>query len=96
MGMAAAFRIQAGLHAVGARGLIGLLRGYQRLISPLLVAVFGPQVGCRFSPSCSQYAVECLRLQPFFYALFLVLKRLGRCHPLCSGGFDPVPRPRLR
>ena len=86
----------AGLGALGRQGLIGLLRGYQRLVSPLLPAVFGPQAGCRFLPSCSQYAIECFQLHPFFYALGLTLKRLGRCHPWCAGGCDPVPRPRSR
>lgn len=86
----------AGFSAIGRRSLIGLLRGYQRLVSPLLLAVFGPQAGCRFSPSCSQYAIECFQLHPFFYASGLTLKRLGRCQPWCAGGPDPVPRPRSR
>lgn len=93
-GTAASPGVRASLRSVGVRSLVGLLRGYQRLVSPLLVAIFGPQAGCRFSPSCSQYAIECFQLHPFFRALLLTLKRLGRCQPFCPGGFDPVPRPR--
>ncbi len=46
---------------------------------------------CRFHPSCSQYAVEALQSHSSFYAVFLILKRISRCHPFGSSGWDPVP-----
>lgn len=71
--------------------VIVLIRSYQRCLSPLLIAFFGPQAGCRFVPTCSQYAIECFQSHPFFWAVWLTLKRIGRCHPYHPGGFDPVP-----
>ena len=46
---------------------------------------------CRFTPSCSVYAEEVLRKYPNFFGVKLILKRLGRCHPLGPFGHDPVP-----
>ncbi|WP_082936783.1 membrane protein insertion efficiency factor YidD [Pseudomonas citronellolis] len=68
-----------------ARVLVLLVRGYQLLISPLL----GPR--CRFQPSCSQYAIEALRTHGALKGSWLTLMRIGRCHPLHPGGYDPVP-----
>ncbi|MFC0268391.1 membrane protein insertion efficiency factor YidD [Kushneria aurantia] len=65
--------------------LIGLLRGYQLFISPLL----GPR--CRFWPSCSSYAIEAIQLHGPLRGGWLALRRILRCHPLCAGGVDPVP-----
>lgn len=62
-----------------------LIRAYQRVLSPLL----GPR--CRFYPSCSSYALGALQTHPTPRALWLILTRLGRCHPLHPGGHDPVP-----
>jgi len=62
-----------------------LIRLYQRALSPLL----GPR--CRYYPSCSQYALEALEEHGALRGLWLALKRIGRCHPLHPGGFDPVP-----
>ena len=62
-----------------------LIRLYQRAVSPLL----GPR--CRFYPSCSQYALEALEVHGMLRGSWLALKRIGRCHPLHAGGFDPVP-----
>jgi putative membrane protein insertion efficiency factor len=67
------------------RLLIGLIRAYQMLISPVL----GPR--CRFYPSCSQYAVEALLLHGVLRGGWLALRRLSRCHPWHPGGVDPVP-----
>jgi uncharacterized protein len=71
-----------------ARLLTFLIRGYQRFLSPLL----GPR--CRFYPSCSQYAVDALRLHGAARGSWLALRRVLRCHPLNPGGYDPVPGAR--
>ncbi len=63
-----------------------LIRLYQLTLSPLL----GPR--CRFYPSCSEYALEALRLHGSRRGLWLALRRLCRCHPWHAGGVDPVPR----
>jgi uncharacterized protein len=58
---------------------------YQKIISPWLPAA------CRFSPTCSHYAIEALKIHGFFRGSALTLWRVLRCHPFCRGGFDPVP-----
>lgn len=68
-----------------ARLLIVPIVGYQRFISPLIP----PR--CRFAPSCSQYAVEALRVHGAVRGLWLAVRRLARCHPFNPGGYDPVP-----
>jgi len=67
------------------RVLLFMIRAYQLLLSPLL----GQH--CRFTPSCSQYAAEAIRVHGAMRGSWLALKRIGRCHPFCAGGFDPVP-----
>jgi uncharacterized protein len=70
------------------------IRAYRAFISPLM-----PHV-CRFSPSCSVYALEALKLHGPVKGLWLSLKRLSRCHPITwlggSSGFDPVPLSKTR
>jgi len=67
------------------RILLALLAIYKRTLSPLLGA------RCRFHPSCSDYARGAVtRFGPWRGSL-LALWRIGRCQPLCTGGFDPVP-----
>jgi len=78
-----------------ARGLLGLLWLYRRTLSPVLPVVFGPASGCRFYPSCSQYAAEAVRTHGAVAGAWLAVRRLLKCHPLHPGGFDPVP-PSLR
>ena len=68
------------------RLLIALLRGYKFAISPLL----GPR--CRFTPSCSEYAMVAIARFGALRGGWLALRRIGRCHPLNPGGHDPVPR----
>lgn len=70
--------------------LISFIKLYQLLISPL----FPPS--CRFYPTCSQYAVEALRIHGFFRGSWLAIKRIGKCHPYCEGGFDPVPTKTIK
>jgi putative membrane protein insertion efficiency factor len=65
--------------------VIALLRGYQMLISPLL-----PPNTCRFSPSCSQYAIDAVSKYSVPGGLWRALKRVGRCHPFHPGGVDPA------
>jgi putative membrane protein insertion efficiency factor len=62
-----------------------LIRGYQRLLSPLLPP------SCRFYPSCSQYALEAVNRHGALKGTWLAARRLARCHPFNAGGFDPVP-----
>ena len=71
--------------------LLGLVWLYQRAVSPVLPAVFGPTCGCRFAPTCSHYAAEALRTHGALAGTWLALRRLLRCTPLHPGGFDPVP-----
>jgi putative membrane protein insertion efficiency factor len=59
--------------------LRGLIRAYQLLISPVLPP------SCRFTPTCSAYAMEAVR------GSWLAARRVCRCHPWNEGGYDPVP-----
>lgn len=61
------------------------IRFYQRVISPLTPPA------CRFTPTCSQYAVEALRKHGPVYGLWLTFRRICRCHPWGGSGYDPVP-----
>jgi len=65
--------------------LIALVRAYQYLLSPLL----GPR--CRYQPTCSEYAVQALREHGALRGGWLTVRRLSRCHPWGSSGYDPVP-----
>jgi len=67
------------------RGLAAVIRGYQIVISPALPP------SCRFTPSCSQYALEAVRRYGALKGSWLAARRLARCHPFHRGGFDPVP-----
>ncbi|MFC1829945.1 membrane protein insertion efficiency factor YidD [Thermodesulfobacteriota bacterium] len=62
-----------------------LIRAYQYILSPIL----GP--ACRFYPTCSDYAHQAILRYGIFAGLYLVVRRLLRCHPFNPGGFDPVP-----
>lgn len=64
---------------------------YRYFLSPVLHALAGPGYGCRYTPSCSQYFEEAVREQGLRGGL-LGLKRVLRCHPWGSSGFDPVPK----
>ena len=64
--------------------LIYLLRAYQVLISPLLPPA------CRFTPTCSDYAIEAVRQHGALRGFYMAVRRLLRCHPFHPGGYDPV------
>jgi uncharacterized protein len=68
-----------------------------RLVARFLILLYqstlGPWVGggCRFYPSCSNYALEAIQLHGALRGSWLTLKRLSKCHPFHPGGFDPPP-----
>lgn len=63
----------------------GAVRIYQLVVSPWLPP------SCRFSPTCSEYARQALIRHGILRGTWMSLRRLSRCHPFCSGGYDPVP-----
>jgi putative membrane protein insertion efficiency factor len=65
--------------------LVGIVRAYQWLVSPLLPP------SCRFYPSCSAYAVAALQRHGAAKGSWLAARRVARCHPFHPGGLDPVP-----
>jgi uncharacterized protein len=65
--------------------LIVAVRAYQAVFSPLLPPA------CRYYPSCSNYAIEAIERHGALRGSWLAVRRIGRCHPLRPGGFDPVP-----
>ncbi|MDA0311349.1 MAG: membrane protein insertion efficiency factor YidD [Gemmatimonadetes bacterium] len=67
------------------RILIGLVRGYQLAISSWTPAT------CRFSPTCSAYAIDAIRGHGAARGGWLALRRITRCHPWGGYGYDPVP-----
>jgi putative membrane protein insertion efficiency factor len=70
-----------------AEAMIAAIRVYQREISPRRAPC------CRFSPTCSAYAIQAIERHGAWRGGWLALRRLLRCHPLHSGGHDPVPVP---
>ncbi|MGV3762265.1 membrane protein insertion efficiency factor YidD [Parapedobacter sp.] len=62
-----------------------LVRAYQLLLSPMLGA------SCRYTPTCSQYAIEAIRKYGPFKGGWLAIRRIARCHPWGGHGHDPVP-----
>ena len=63
---------------------MGLIRFYQRFISPL------KRPSCRFYPTCSQYSLEAFQKYGFWKGLILTIRRVGKCHPFHKGGHDPL------
>ena len=71
--------------------LIGLIRGYQLLSAPVYSLFGGAVSGCRFTPTCSRYAMEALEKHGSARGSWLTLQRVCRCHPWGGWGYDPVP-----
>jgi uncharacterized protein len=68
-----------------AKLMIRLIKGYQRYISPAMVS------HCRFYPTCSEYSLQALQQYGVIKGMYLTLRRLLKCQPFHSGGYDPVP-----
>lgn len=65
--------------------LVGLIHVYRLFISPFFPAA------CRYTPTCSGYALEAIQKHGPFKGFWLALKRISRCHPWGGHGYDPVP-----
>lgn len=74
----------------------GLIRFYQRILSPVLHAIAGPSAGCRFSPTCSEYLLDAVEAHGPLAGSWLGIRRILRCHPWGGSGYDPVPPGRAR
>ena len=66
-------------------GMVFLIRCYQKYLSPL------KRSHCKFTPTCSQYAIEALQKHGLFKGSLLAVWRILRCNPFSFGGYDPVP-----
>lgn len=73
------------LSRIPAAAAVILITFYRNCISPM----FPPS--CRFTPTCSEYALEAIRTHGFLRGTLLALRRLSRCHPWGGSGYDPVP-----
>ncbi len=72
--------------------LIFAVRIYRLILSPAQTFLFGPTGGCRFTPTCSAYAMDALREHGAVAGTVLAAKRICRCHPWGGCGHDPVPK----
>lgn len=70
---------------------IAIIRFYRKFLSPLK-----SKPCCRFTPTCSAYALEAFQKRGFFVGIILTVARIFRCNPFCAGGYDPVPVRGLR
>ncbi|HEY4415123.1 MAG TPA: membrane protein insertion efficiency factor YidD [Verrucomicrobiae bacterium] len=71
-----------------------VIRAYRLVLSPAQLFLFGPSGGCRFTPSCSQFALEAIQTHGAITGSALAAGRICRCHPWAGGGHDPVPQKR--
>lgn len=78
------------IKAITTRTFVLLIRAYQILISPLTGR------HCRFYPTCSAYAKQAFEQHGPGRGLYFTLRRLLRCHPFHPGGYDPIPKERLK
>tara|TARA_Y100000996_G_C22005458_1_gene430437 strand:+ start:91 stop:333 length:243 start_codon:yes stop_codon:yes gene_type:complete len=74
------------LNKIAILPLLLFIRVYQLMISPILGK------NCRFDPTCSEYAMGSLKEYGLIKGTFLTIKRIGKCHPWGSYGYDPIPR----
>lgn len=68
------------------KAMIFLIRTYQMTISPRF-----SHGSCRYTPTCSQYAIEAIEIHGIFKGTLMAIWRILRCNPFCKGGWDPVP-----
>jgi len=74
-----------GTPSIAARLLMGSVRAYQKVLSPVMGG------NCRYYPSCSEYGYDAIRLHGVGRGSLMAVKRIGRCQPFHEGGYDPVP-----
>lgn len=90
-------RLLSFLHRLLRAVFLGLIFVYQRLVSPALTALFSSggagRLGCRFHPTCSEFARQAVLRYGLPRGGLMTLARLSRCHPFHPGGYDP---PELR
>ena len=67
-----------------------IIKAYQIILSPILGN------NCRFLPTCSEYAIESLKAYGLIKGIFLTVKRIGKCHPWGSHGYDPLPSKSIK
>jgi putative membrane protein insertion efficiency factor len=72
------------------RALIALVKGYRLTLSPWIGSA------CRFTPTCSAYAMQALEQHGAAAGSYMTVARIARCHPWCAGGHDPVPEAKPR
>jgi uncharacterized protein len=75
--------------------LIGVIWLYRSVLSPVMRCLFGTSGACRYTPTCSCYALEALQNHGTLRGVYLTVRRLLRCHPWGGTGFDPVPRNQI-
>jgi putative membrane protein insertion efficiency factor len=75
--------------------LVAAVRAYRWTVSPAQIFLFGSTGGCRFTPTCSQYALEAVQAHGALTGTLLATKRICRCHPWAACGHDPVPEFRI-
>ena len=70
--------------------LLIIIKAYQIILSPILGN------NCRFLPTCSEYSIESLKAYGLIKGIFLTVKRIGKCHPWGSHGYDPLPSKNIK
>ena len=75
------------------RILVLLVQLYRWTLSPLKAMFFGPVGRCRYTPSCSQYTLETIRVHGAWRGSLFSIRRICSCHPWGGFGYDPVPKP---
>ncbi|MCK4778262.1 MAG: membrane protein insertion efficiency factor YidD [Actinomycetia bacterium] len=73
------------------KSFIFLIRVYQKILSPIV-----SRNSCRFYPTCSNYAIDALRILPLYKAIFKIIFRILKCNPFHPGGYDPVEKKELK